>query len=281
MHSIATPLNVSPSGLQAPKIRYPNFRFIYTALEALRLPFEALGLALSSSFLRNLPKGDGHPVMVLPPYMTSDSITSQLRRGVESWSYDTYGWALGTNLAQTELNTLEGAVRARHEALLEVEQRLEKIYQASGQRKVSLIGCSLGGMYARDLALRNPAKVRQIITLGSPLGDPRGTAIFAILTRVTGSEPSEAEIARWVGDLDKPLLDVPATSIYSDSDGFVAPTIAKGMRGPQAQNICIKSSHVGMAFNRRVFFVIADRLALADGQWQPFSVTRWKKLLAC
>ncbi|MGI9284686.1 MAG: alpha/beta fold hydrolase, partial [Pseudomonadales bacterium] len=242
-------------------------------------PLEAAALFASSRFIKNLPQGDGHPVMVLPPYMASDTITTQLRRAIESWGYETYGWGLGANLAHTELNTMEGAVRERHKALLQVEQRLDKIYQSSGQRKVSLVGWSLGGMHACELARRNPDKVRQIMTLGSPLGDPRGTAIFAITARITGNEPSDAEIARWVGDLKEPLRGVPATSIYSESDGVVVPYIAKLARGPQAQNICVKSSHVGMAFNRRVFFIIADRLAVPEKEWVPFRVARWKKWL--
>ena len=245
------------------------------------MPIEALGMRLSARFLNNLPKGDGHPVMVLPPYLTSDSITSQLRRAAAEWGYETYGWGLGTNLEYPEPNTMEGAIRERRKDLLAVEERLGKIYESSGQRKVSLIGWSLGGMHARDLARRNPDKVRQIITLGSPLGDPRDTAIFAIASRISGNDPDEAAIARWLGDLNEPLLGVPATSIYSDSDGMVAPSIAKGVRGPQSQNICINSSHIGMAFNRRVFYVIADRLALSAEQWQPFSTTCWRKLLVC
>lgn len=279
MNNLSTPLDVSPPPFSAPRLQYPKSRFVYTALEALRVPFEAAALFASSRFLKSLPQGDGHPVMVLPPYMASDTITTQLRRAIENWGYETYGWGLGTNLAQTELNTIAGAVRERHKALLEVEERLDNIYQSSGKRKISLIGWSLGGMHASELARRNPDKVRQVMTLGSPLGDPRGTAIFAITARITGNEPSDAEIAHWVGDLKEPLVGVPTTSIYSESDGVVLPSIAKAVRGPQAQNICVRSSHVGMAFNRRVFFIIADRLAVSEGQWQPFSVARWKKCL--
>ena len=103
-----------------------------------------------------LPKGDGHPVLVLPGFMASDSSTSPLRKLLADLGYATFGWGLGRN------------VRIDQRRLREMEQLLLQIYQETG-RKVSLVGWSLGGVFARELAKLQPDAVRQVISLGSPI----------------------------------------------------------------------------------------------------------------
>src|SRR5215472_11827188 len=114
--------------------------------------FAAMPLA---AWLMSAPRGDGHGVLVLPGLLASDVSTALLRRFVRRLGYDVRGWSLGRNRGPTD------------EVLDELPRRLSALAERTGQ-PVSLIGWSLGGIYARELARRYPAQVRQVITLGSP-----------------------------------------------------------------------------------------------------------------
>jgi pimeloyl-ACP methyl ester carboxylesterase len=104
--------------------------------------------------LRRAPRGDGHPVLVLPGLAASDVSTRPLRTLLKELGYAAHGWKQGTNNGPRD--GVEAGMEAR---LTELAQRY--------QRKVSLIGWSLGGIFARELARRSPELVRQVITLGS------------------------------------------------------------------------------------------------------------------
>ena len=109
------------------------------------------------------PKGDGHPVLALPGFLASDLSMAPMRRYLGALGYEAHAWRMGRNL---------GGLARMREAL---RARLSEIHAASG-RKVSLVGWSLGGVYARDLALQAPDMVRSVITLGSPFAnDVRAT----------------------------------------------------------------------------------------------------------
>jgi pimeloyl-ACP methyl ester carboxylesterase len=125
--------------------------------------FEFNASLLLSPLLMRAPKGDGHPVLTLPGFLASDLSMAPMRRYLKELGYDTYAWKMGRNV---------GGVSRMRAALRE---RLAEIYNASG-RKVSVVGWSLGGVYARDLALQAPGMVRYVVTLGSPFaGDVRAT----------------------------------------------------------------------------------------------------------
>src|ERR1700736_2911605 len=98
-----------------------------------------LGFSLTATpLLLGAPRGDGHPVLVLPGFLVSDISTTLLRKYLGALGYDTYGWELGRNLG--------GVARMRSK----LRERLREIHEKTGQ-KVSLGGWSLGGVYARDL----------------------------------------------------------------------------------------------------------------------------------
>ncbi|MES2261939.1 MAG: esterase [Pseudomonadota bacterium] len=210
-------------------------------------------LPLASPLLRRaLPRGDGHAVMLLPGLLAGDASTVPLRRFLKKQGYQAHGWQQGRNLGP------------RSELMPALRARLEQLARDSGG-KVSLVGWSLGGIYARELARAAPHLVRQVVTLGSPLyGAPgRGSNAWAVY-RLFNEKPS----AGLRGDTPPP---VPTTSIYSRSDGIVGWGCSVERDGEQADNIDIPAaSHLGLGVNPLVWYALGDRLAQADGAWRPF-----------
>ena len=219
----------------------------------------AAGLA-AWPWLNLAPRGDGHPVLVLPGLVASDGSTRLLRRFLKGRGYAVYGWGLGRNY---------GPRAGVEDAMLAM---LDKLHAESGQR-VSLIGQSLGGVYARALAVQRPDAVRSVITLGSPItGNPRASNAWRIYEFTSGQSSHDPQ--RW--ERVRQLLSMPATSIYSRSDGVVAWQTSLGREGPGAENIEVVSSHLGMGVNPSVLYAVADRLAQPEGEWQPFERSGWR-----
>ncbi len=120
-----------------------------------RALFEFGAIAAASPLLRVIGRGDNHPVLILPGFLAGDSSTAPLRSILQSQGYWVHGWRLGRNLGPTQ-DVVDGLI-----------DRLQDLHDRH-QRPVSLIGWSLGGIYARRLARKWPDMVRQVITLGSP-----------------------------------------------------------------------------------------------------------------
>ncbi len=237
--------------------------------EAPRMVSEVAALLPTAPFLSQAPRGDGHPVLVLPGFGGGDTSTRLLRRYLGSLGHGAKPWTLGQNRGRATPNL--------HENLAD---RLSAVYRESGERKVSLVGWSLGGVYARILAHRFPSKVRQVITLGSPIGGhPRSTNAYAVAKRVTKA-PLDDEVAQERRKLAaSPLPEgIPSSALYSKSDGIVPWQIAIQHPGDFAENIEIFGSHIGLGFNPTVLFAVADRLALPENGWAPFAREGWKKL---
>jgi pimeloyl-ACP methyl ester carboxylesterase len=211
---------------------------------------------LLSPLLLRAPRGDGHPVLALPGFLATDISMAPLRRYLKQLGYDTYGWKLGRNL---------GGVASRRNAL---KQLLSGIYESTG-RKVSIVGWSLGGVYARDLALQLPDRVRSVITLGSPFAnDVRATNATRLYEALSGETvEANSELTRAIaGD-----LPVPATSIYSRTDGIVNWRTSLLKPSDTAENIEVHlASHIGIGVNAAALWAIADRLAQPEGQFRPF-----------
>jgi len=222
----------------------------------LRAAGELAGTLASWPLLRMAPRGDGHVVLVLPGLSASDTSTKLLRRFLADLGYDVHGWGLGRNL---------GPRPGVREALLE---RLDRLHEISG-RKVSLVGWSLGGAYARALALRRPDGVRNVITLGSPIaGDARATRARRVYEWASGQRTaSNAGAAPFRAVPD----DVPSTSIFSRSDGVVAWRASLQPEGPLAENVEVIGSHIGLGVHAPVLYAVADRLAQPEGGWKAFS----------
>jgi pimeloyl-ACP methyl ester carboxylesterase len=159
------------------------------------------------------------------------------------------------------------------QAMLATVDRLH----ATRGRRVSLIGQSLGGAYARWLAMQRPDAVRCVITLGSPIGGHPHASNARRIYEFTSGE-SAADPRRWWQITQAP--PVPATAIYSRSDGIVAwQDSVEPSHAAHAESIRVLSSHVGMAVHPAVLYVLAERLAQPEGQWQPFARRGWRAMV--
>lgn len=214
-----------------------------------------LGATVSMWPLLSLaPSGDGHPVIVFPGLVASDGSTRVLRRYLGERGYDVEGWGLGRNL---------GLRAGVEDKLYEV---LDTVNQRTGQ-KASLLGWSLGGLYARTLAKKRPESVRSVITLGSPFaGPPRATNAWRVYEWASGRKADDAGTHERM----RGRLAVPATSIYSRSDGVVAWPCSIDEESAQSENIEVIASHIGLGVHPAVLYAVADRLAQPEGLWKPF-----------
>jgi pimeloyl-ACP methyl ester carboxylesterase len=227
------------------------------ALE-LRAFWEFGALLPAWPLLARAPRGDGHAVMVFPGLSANDTTTVPLRQYLQSLGYSPWGWAQGFNFGP------------RAGVLDEAKSKLISTFESTG-RKVSLIGWSLGGVYARELAKELPDMVRSVITLGTPFaGSHKATNAWRVYQLTSGRD-----IERESENYDLPTAPpVPTSSIYSRTDGVVAwqasiqtPSLAN----PLTENIEVLASHIGLGLNPSAWWAVADRLAQPEGQWQPFA----------
>ena len=228
--------------------------------EPIRGLADLTALLLAAPALLTAPRGDGHGALVFPGLLAGDASTVPLRAFLRWLGYDVRGWALGRNQGPTEA-VLAGLPRA----VLDHSERTG--------RPVSLIGWSLGGIYAREMARRHPGRVRQVITLGSPyaMHDPRQTYAYGPYQQFSSRHaldrklPSREQRARPVG--------VPSTSAYSRWDGVVPWQACVEPETALHQNVEVRCSHLGFGVDPATLWLIADRLAVPDqgsGQRVPF-----------
>jgi pimeloyl-ACP methyl ester carboxylesterase len=209
------------------------------------------------------PHGDGHPVLVLPGFLAGAPSTQFLRRVLRRLGYRSYDWRLGYNLG----------VRA---GLIEqLPARLTEVRARNDGRRVSIIGWSAGGIFARELTRAHPEDVRSVITLGSPIrGNQQAThawRMWRMLNRKTQARQVVSEAARIARE--EPLA-VPTTCIYSKSDGIVAWQCCLSRPAAETENVEVHSSHLGYGHSVETLRVIADRLAQPEGQWRPYRTHR-------
>ena len=226
-------------------------------------------LMAAAPFLGQAPRGDGHPVLVMPGLGASDRSTTVIRGFLTSLGYRAHPWNLGTNLGPT-----------MPDLPAELARRLDEVFVDAGDRRVSLVGWSLGGVYARLLAHLLPSKVRQVITLGSPFaGNPRSTSVYRFVRnrRDVPLEQTPSNRLRLLAG--EPLPGIPSTAIFSKTDGIVPWQIATQRPTEIAENIEVYASHIGLGISPAVLYATADRLANRDGQWRPFERQGWKRLV--
>lgn len=228
-----------------------------------RAVFELAAFVASRPLLDQLPKGDGHPVLVLPGFLASDSSTLPMRRQLGRLGYEAHGWGLGRN------------VRVDSARVHEMERLLLQIHKDTG-RKVSIVGWSLGGVFAREMAKLHPEAVRQVISLGSPIHDDRRhTNAARLFEFLNGKEPEPIRQGRFTGLHQAP--PVPTTSILTRTDGIVhwrGSVQHPEADNAQTENIEVHASHCGLGVNPSVMVALADRLAQPEGQWKPFAA-KW------
>lgn len=229
----------------------------YLLLEGPRALLEAASLVPSLPALLRAPRGDGHRVFVLPGFTADDGATLPLRSFLHYLGYTVETWELGANVGLPP------------EVIDRIVERFDAIPRGE-DATVSLVGQSLGGVYARELAKRRPDAVRRVICLGSPFHGEAGSHDFRWIHRLMrGSEISEAGRAALNRCSERP--PVPVVAFYSRSDGICAWRACVEDEAHGVDNVEIRGSHAGMSTNPGVFWALADRLAQPEGAWQPFS----------
>lgn len=239
--------------------------FFWTLTEGARASAEMASFVLLRRLMKRMPKGDGHPVIFIPGFLTNDRSTKPMRRLLRDLGYNTYGWGLGRNLMFND------SFEAQTNALL------KRVNKEHGQ-KVSIVGWSLGGIFAREVAKSNPEAVRGVISLGSPIsGNVEHSNVGRLYEAING-KPTKAMEARLKTISEAP--PIPTTSIYTKTDGIVAwkGSIQRPGKTP-SENICVPASHIGLGVNPLVMYALADRLAQPDGEWTPFEVDGLKRFI--
>ena len=237
-------------------------------LMELRFPLEGAAYIVLQPMLRILHiKGHRHAVLVLPGGMGADGSTYFLRWGIGNLGYSVHGWGQGRNMGLTE------------KMLTGLRARVDELYGLF-DAKISVIGWSLGGLYARMLARDKPDKIRQVITLGSPFRMVETDQFAhnmigrARWERMVAAHAKELDLLR-VHEHDRPPITIPSTAIYSRRDGFAPWQLSIDETGPhapnpRAQNVEICGTHTGLSTNIIALAVVLDRLSQPEGNWKPF-----------
>lgn len=217
--------------------------------------------------MKNLPKGDGHPVLVLPGFMASDHSTRPMRKLFNDLGYKSYGWGLGRNVKFNEKREQE------------MSELVERIYEENGQ-KLSIVGWSLGGVFARELAKMHPDIIRIVVSLGSPISNNRRHSAPSRLFEAINGKQTQPEAEGRYRDLES-APPVPTTSILTKTDGVVSwrGSVQAPEKGADTENIVVPASHVGLGVNPLVMVAVADRLAQPEGEWAPFDRSGWRELV--
>ncbi|MEI6417431.1 MAG: alpha/beta fold hydrolase [Sphingomonadales bacterium] len=245
----ATAFAAAPS----PSLRAPSLAL---ALTEGRGMMEWLASMATRPLMMQAPRGDGHPVLVLPGFLASDRSTAPIRRYLTDLGHDARPWGHGRNL---------GRFYKMRDVLRE---QVVSLHAETG-RKVSLVGWSLGGVFSRYLALVAPDSIRSVITLGSPfagnINATNATRLYQALSKE--GDPDPGDINALAGD-----LPVPNSSIYTRLDGVVNWRTCISKPAANAENIqVLLASHVGIGVNPAALWAVADRLAQPEGQFVPFA----------
>jgi hypothetical protein len=210
-------------------------------LELPRLLFRSIDLLLQQ-------RGEGRPVLVLPGYGAGDGSTAILKTYLRLLGYRVSGWHLGRNLGSVP------------DVVPKVLKRLLSMHRKTRQR-VSIVGWSLGGFIARELARDRPELIQRVITLGTPvIGGPKYTVLAeSFRRRGIDLDAMEAEIAV----RNEILLQRPVTAIYSRRDAIVAWQACIDPNDCNTEHVEVFTTHLGFGFSPEVFKIIAQRLAAA------------------
>ena len=191
--------------------------------------------------------GNGRPVLVFPGFLASDRSTVRLRQTLELAGYTAYGWGHGINLGLKK-----GLFDRMTEAVVGLAEETNQ--------RIALVGWSLGGVYARELAKVAPDAVHHVVTLGSPFsGDPRHNRIWRFYELIARHP------------VDKPPIDVrlhekppvPTTALWSRRDGVIPGNCARGNAGEADRAIELDCRHMDFASDSRSLRTILQTLARA------------------
>ncbi len=238
-----------------PMMKSPSLALF--AMEGVRATLEYARMRLMdrSAF----PRGDGHSVILFPGLAAGAETTVPMRDFCAELGYDACDWGRGRNLGPQGDPSLW---------LDELTDEVQSLMHRRG-KPTTLIGWSLGGFYAREVAKKAPALVRQVIILATPFADgAERTNVGWIYRWINGREPVlEAQLAARL----RTPASVPTTHLYSRSDGVVAwQSCLDAQPRANVENVEVDSSHCGMCWHPDVLAVVADRLAQPQGQWSPY-----------
>lgn len=201
---------------------------------------------LGERAVQGLPRGDGHPVLLIPGYGADEVAMRRLHERLRALGYRVRHWEQGRN---------HGNVHKLIPRLIDLVRR----WSDELGEPVTLVGWSLGGYIARELARDLPEQVAGVVTLGSPaVGGPKYT-ITANAYRKKGFDLDaiEAEMAK----RDAIPIRCPLTVLFSKRDGIVSWPATLDRVTPQARHIEVQSSHIGLVHDARVFRTLAQALA--------------------
>ncbi|RQP22703.1 alpha/beta fold hydrolase [Piscinibacter terrae] len=250
-----------------PSVSAPAWRLL--GAEPARAVIEYAAMRLMNKTA--LPRGDGHAVVIFPGLATNHHAVAPLKGFCTELGYAAYDWDRGFNTGP----------RGELEAWLDdLAQHVLELTRAHPE-PVSLIGWSLGGIYAREIAKKLASRVRQVITIGTPFaGSAEQTHASGIYRLLSGQDPV---IPAGMMKRLRTAPDVPTTSIFSRSDGIVAwQTCIQEADAPHTENIEVDGSHCGLGWNPQVLSIIADRLQQPMGAWQRHeSASSFEQATAC
>ncbi|MFN9470316.1 alpha/beta fold hydrolase [Acidovorax sp.] len=247
-----------PASLAFSPARPPSYALLVA--EPVRAALEFAAYQVMSE--QALPRGDRHAVVIFPGLATNGVVTRPLQSFCERLGYDCFDWGMGLNVGP------QGDVQ---EWLAALAQRILNLTESHAD-PISLVGWSLGGIYAREVAKRVPTRVRQVVTIGTPFaGTAEHTNVGSLYRMLNGGvPPTDPDLCA----LLSAAPPVPTTSIYSRSDGVVAwqACVDRGHDNRRrVENIEVEGSHCGMPWNPAVLRVLADRLAQRPGTWRAYA----------
>ncbi len=212
-------------------------------------------IPLALPWLLRAPRGDGHGVLVLPGLLATDTSTQPLRAFLRGLGYQVRGWKLGRNLGPTQV-VIDGMRRT-----------VRELASSTGS-PVSLVGWSLGGIYARELARESPLLVRRVVTLGSPFAmtHPDNSPAQRAYQRRTPLHslriPTRAEVVA--------PIPVASTAVFSKMDGIVSWRNCIEPESELHDNVEVRCAHLGFGVDPATLWIVADRLAQTEGLHRPF-----------
>lgn len=188
---------------------------------------------------------DGAPLMVIPGFLSGDMSTEVLRAHLSATGYDVHGWGQGLNLGASE-SLLAG-----------LTNNVSRLARRRAQ-PVRLVGWSLGGVYAREIAKRVPDQVARVVTLGSPFsGDPRANRVWWLYEWINGHPVDDPPIK-----CDLPAKPpVPTIALWSRDDGIVAGPCARGQPHEADAAIELSCSHIGFTFEPEALEAVVAALS--------------------
>lgn len=212
---------------------------------------EALGARFRKD-LRSIevqPSADPKMVMLLPGFGTGPTRMRFLARQIERAGHKVKRWGMGLNFGPSEDN------------FVELEQRLLEIFERYGQQKIYLVGWSLGGLFARELAKAHPEKVAKVVTLGTPFsGSMRANNVWRLYQGIAGHSVDNPPVVEDLGA--KP--PVPTVAIWSPRDGMISPRSASGKPGERDKAVALRCTHIGFSYSGEAIQAILDELELGE-----------------